>query len=194
MNSLPSSAISPAVFATVRRGIPIVLTAVLIGCSSSPSRESLGGEGNSKSFITAVDDGFFKAVSSSAATTKIAGIDGARVEWSRFNTGSGFVSAGQRKILVRLWGENKRMGFPIGSSVGKVETYGCIAFEAQSSKSYEVSSKVGDTGYLVAVADVTEGSKDRNVIHSALVPFDSVANLDSCRLQRGSMPESQGIK
>lgn len=144
---------------------------------------------NSKSYIAAVDDGFFKVVTNSAATTKIAGIDGVRVNWNRFNTGSGLVSAGERKILVRLWGENKKMGLPVGSLVGKVETYGCITFEAQSSRNYEVSTVVGDSGYLVAVIDVVDGSKDRKVIYTASVPFNSAASLDTCRPPPDRAPE-----
>ncbi len=107
------------------------------------------------------------------------------MDWSRFNAGSGFISAGTRKILVRLWGENKKMGVPIGTPVGKLETYGCVTFEAQSSRSYEVSTVVNDSGYLVAVADVTDGSKDRKVIHTSSVPFDSAATLQNCRPLHG---------
>lgn len=115
------------------------------------------------------------------ATTKIAGIDGARVDWSRFNAGSGYISAGTRRILVRLWGENKKMGLPIGTPVGKVETYGCVTFEAQLSRSYVASTVVSDSGYVVTIADVTDESKDRTVIHTTVVPFDSAATLQTCR-------------
>lgn len=154
---------------------------IVIACSASPPREPVGSDGASKSSITAVDDGFFKVVTSAAATTKIAGIDGIAVDWNRFNNGSGFVTPGVRKILVRLWGENKSMKLPYGTPIGKVESFGCIAFEAKSNRSYEVSSVAGDSNYSVTVTEISDAAKTRKAIHAASVPFDSAATLATCR-------------
>jgi hypothetical protein len=163
---------------TMNNRLLIILASLFfIGCSSTPTRKDFTQKSNLDAFVTAADESAFDVVTSNKATTRIITINGVSTGSSRFNRGAGIVSPGLVTLKLRFWGENKGMGFPMGTPVGKVVTFGCISFEAKPRKNYEVSTIVSEKSYIVLV---TEASNTTGIdSYQIKVPFDSKIEKDT---------------
>ncbi len=149
-------------------------SALLLSCSTTPTRSDFSLNSTEDAFITAADENFFDVVSSRKATTRILTINGVETGASRFNRGAGNTKPGLVTLKLRFWGENKRMGFPVGTPPdGKVVTYGCVTFKAEPKKNYTVSTITSENAYTVLINDKSNNS------HQFEVPYDNLIQKES---------------
>lgn len=147
----------------------VLFVTALVGCGTAPTKkETRSGDGLHAS-VVAVDPGLFDLPTGEEATTRILAINGVSTGSSRFDPGSSSVPPGTVHLRLRLWGENKRMSFPMGSPTGKIETFACVSFEVLPKRNYEVSSKASENFYVITVTDVTDSKKE--TIDYFRIPF-----------------------